>query len=144
MKELTIERSIWIEAPIERAWRAITEAAQLEQWFAPGCRWEIEALQIGATVKFYNTPDDIALHTIAVLDSARQFALRWFEQENMPMLTTFLLSEENNGTRVTVIESGFEQMADGMRQKRVSQTEAGYSDSLNNLKVHLEGGSITQ
>ena len=99
MEKISVERSIWIEAPIERAWRAITDAAQLEQWFAPGCRWEIEALQIGATVKFYNTPDDVILHTIVVLDPARQFALRWFEQENMPMLTTFLLTEENKRYR---------------------------------------------
>ena len=51
METLAIERRVLIHAPLERVWSAITEPAQLEHWYAPGCAWEIPALQPGATIK---------------------------------------------------------------------------------------------
>jgi uncharacterized protein YndB with AHSA1/START domain len=141
MEKLSVERTIWIAAPRERTWRAVTEPEQLTAWFAPGSTWEIPALEVGRPAKFYNTPDDIALHTIAALEPPRHFALSW-EENGQPMLTTFTLEEENNGTRLTINESGFEQLPDEIRETRVEQTGMGYSQSLENLKAYLEGRSI--
>lgn len=33
MKKMAVERSIWINAPRERVWRAITETEQIRQWW---------------------------------------------------------------------------------------------------------------
>jgi hypothetical protein len=52
------------------------------------------------------------------------------------MVTTFLLAEENGGTRVTITESGYE------TQQQAKPTEKGYAMSLQNLKAHLEGRSL--
>ena len=82
MEQLVVERTIWIAAPRERVWRAITEPQQLEQWYATGCPWEIPALQVGATVKFYNTDTDVQLAMIEVVAPPHQFTLRW--QPNQP------------------------------------------------------------
>lgn len=136
---VTISR--WIATSPERAWQAITAPKQLEQWFAPGCAWEIDTLAVGGTVKFYNTPDDIALHTIETLDPPHAFALRWYEQDN-PMLTTFRLTAENGGVRVTVIESGFAALPIEARAKRLEQTAMGYTGSLENLQALLEGRGV--
>jgi hypothetical protein len=35
MRKMAIERSIWIAAPRERVWQAVTDPAQIVQWFAP-------------------------------------------------------------------------------------------------------------
>jgi carbon monoxide dehydrogenase subunit G len=35
MKNITIERSIWIDAPRERVWQAITALDQIVQWLVP-------------------------------------------------------------------------------------------------------------
>ena len=136
---VTISR--WISTSLERAWQAITDPKPLEQWFAPGCAWEIDTVAVGGTVKFYNTPDDIALHTIEILDPPREFALLWYEQDN-PMLTTFRLTAENAGVRVTVIESGFAALPVAVRAKRLEQTELGYTGSLENLQALVEGRSV--
>ena len=140
MESLSVERTIWIAAPRERAWQAITEPAQLTAWFAPGSTWEIPELEVGRLAKFYNTPDEVDLHTIAALEPPRHFALTW-EENGRPMLTTFTLEEENNGTRVTINESGFEQLPDEIRETRVEQTGTGYTQSLEHLKAYLEGRS---
>jgi hypothetical protein len=48
-----------------------------------------------------------------------------------------MLEEENNGTRVTIVESGFELLSAETRQKREDQTGMGYSEFLKNLKSLL-------
>jgi uncharacterized protein YndB with AHSA1/START domain len=35
MDQLTVERSIWIDAHRERVWQAITDPAHLAQWLLP-------------------------------------------------------------------------------------------------------------
>lgn len=141
---MTVERSIWIAAPRERVWQAITQPRQLEQWYAKGCPWEIPALEVGATVKFYNTDTDIQTATIAVVDPPRQLTLRWQPDPMFPsalLTNTFLLEEEENGTRVTVTQTGYESVPDEVRQQWFDADAGGYTSIVENLKAYLEGGS---
>lgn len=146
MEQIAVERSIWIAAPRERVWRAVTDSEQLSQWYAPGSTWEIPVLKVGGIGKFYNTPDDIVVHIIEVVDPPCQFTLRWKESHPphpaVTMFTTFLLEEEKGGTRVTIHEEGFEQLPDDVRRKRVDQTAEGYRMSMENLKAYVEGRSL--
>jgi uncharacterized protein YndB with AHSA1/START domain len=139
MEKLVVERTIWIGVPRERVWQAITNSEQLQQWW--GDYWEITALQVGATVKF-GEPDDFMLASIQVLDAPRQFTILWPPQpqyHSIEMTTTFMLEEENGGTRVTVTETGFEALPDDIRQQRIDKTGEGYSTVLASLKALLEG-----
>ena len=141
MQQVAVERSIWIAAPRQRVWRAITDPAQLEHWYAPGCPWEIPALHVGATITFHNTDTDIQRGTIDVVDPPRQLTLRWQPGQVYPattLVTTFMLAEENGGTRVIIIEAGYESLPDDIRQQHLDETAAGYSGSLEQLKVYLE------
>jgi uncharacterized protein YndB with AHSA1/START domain len=139
MEKLTVERSIWINAPRERVWQAVTESKQIRQWWG-GDYWEITALQPGATIKF-GDPNDLMLATVAVVDPPREFSLQWPPQpqyHNIPIFTTFRLEEENGGTRVTVTETGFEALPEDIRQQRFDSTARGYETVLAGLKVHVE------
>jgi uncharacterized protein YndB with AHSA1/START domain len=139
MEKLVVERTIWIGVPRERVWQAITNSEQLQQWW--GDYWEITALQVGATVKF-GEPDDFMLASIQVLDAPRQFTILWPPQpqyHSIEMTTTFMLEEENGGTRVTVTETGFEALPDDIRQQRIDKTGEDYSTVLASLKALLEG-----
>jgi uncharacterized protein YndB with AHSA1/START domain len=138
MEPLSVERSIWIKAPRERVWRAITDSQQLQQWW--GDYWEITRLEMGATVKFGEADDPMSA-TIDVLDPPRQFSLLWPPQpqyHSIKIFTTFVLAEEKDGTRVTVTETGFEALPDDIRQTRFDQTAQGYSTVLEALKGLLE------
>lgn len=139
MKKLTVERSVWIAAPHERAWRALTEPHQLQQWYAPGCPWEIPALQAGETVKFYNTDTDVQLATIEVVDPPHRFTIRW--QPNQPdpeLVNTYTLEEQNGGTRVTVSQAGYGSLPDDIRQKRIDEDTGAYTAVMESLKAYLE------
>lgn len=138
MATLTVERDIWIAAPRERVWRAITNADEIMQWWSD--YWEIPTLAIGGTIKF-GTKDDPMLATIAVLDPPREFTIAWPPQpqyHDIPILTRYVLVEENGGTRVTVSETGFEALPDDIRQQRYDSTAQGYATVLANLKRLLE------
>ena len=119
MDAIVIERAIWVKAPIERVWQAITQPEQLKKWYAPGCDWEIPRLQAGAPVKFHNTETDIQLATIEVVDAPRQLRLRWqadATNSEAALNNTFWLAEENGGTRVTITQTGYESLPADQRQ----------------------------
>ena len=141
METLAIERRVLIHAPLERVWSAITEPAQLEQWYAPGCAWEIPALQPGATIKFHNTDTDIQLATIEAVEPLREFTLRWQLDPMHPGLTltnTFVLEPENDDTRVTISQAGYESLPEGIRQEQLSMDEGAYTAIAESLKNYLE------
>jgi hypothetical protein len=57
------------------------------------------------------------------------------------LLTTFMLEAENQGTRVTIVESGYEGVPADSRQAWLDAAGNGYSVSLEHLKASLEGRS---
>jgi len=121
MEKLIVERTVLIDAPRQRVWQAITGPAQLKQWYAPGCSWEIPALQTGATVKFHNTDTDIQLATIEELEPLHRFTLRWELDPAHPgitLLNSFVVDVEGDNTLVTVSQAGYESLPDGMRDKK--------------------------
>lgn len=142
METVAVERSVLIEAPRPRVWQAITDPTQLEQWYAPGCAWEIPDLQEGATVKFHNTDTDIQLATIEALDPLKEFTLRWQLDPAHPgitLLNSFLLEEADGSTRVTVSQAGYESLPDGMREEQLRQDADAYTAIAESLKSYPEG-----
>ena len=141
METLAVECSVLIRAPRQHVWQAITEPAQLEQWYAPGCPWEIPELQVGATVKFHNTSTDIQLATIEVLEPLHQLTFRWQLDPAHPGITlhnSFLLEKADGKTRVTVSQAGYESLPEGMRQEQLRQDAAAYTAIVESLKSYLE------
>ena len=141
METVAVERSVLIDASPQRVWQAITDPAQLEQWYAPGCPWEIPALQAGATVKFHNTDTDIQLATIEVLEPLREFTLRWQLDPMHPGLTlsnSFRLEPENGRTRVTISQAGYDSLPEDMRQEQLDQDAAAYAAIVESLQNYLE------
>jgi uncharacterized protein YndB with AHSA1/START domain len=144
---IAVERSIWIAAPREQAWRAVTEPEHLNKWYATYYHWQIPTLQAGTTAKFYNKDDeaDMQIATIEIVDPPHQFTLRWQPDKTYPamtLVTTFLLQEENGGTRVMISESGYESLPAAERQQWLDATGRGYTMSMANLKAHLEGRDL--
>jgi uncharacterized protein YndB with AHSA1/START domain len=141
MDPFTVERTIWIAASPERVWQAITDPAQLVQWYAPGCPWDIPALRAGAAVRFHNTPTDVQTATLDLVQPPQRLRLRWAPEADYPatqLVTTLALAPENNGTRVTITETGYAALPAHLRPARLDQASTGYAASLAALKTLLE------
>ena len=136
MRKMAIERSIWIAAPRERVWQAVTDPAQIAQWFAPGTSFS----QNGNTicVRIGEREEEVAV--IELFDPPRQITTRSLPERSIT--TTYTLEEENGGTRFTVTETGFEALSEDARKERLQQNGKGWERALENLKAYLDGRSL--
>jgi uncharacterized protein YndB with AHSA1/START domain len=135
---IAIKRDILINAKRECVWTCMTHPDFIGKWWTPD-QWKIPVMQVGALVKF-GQDGEAAYAIIKVLDKPRQFTLHWRSTfPNAKQMTTFLLTEEEGGTRVTVMQTGFEALHDDIRQHWMDRIADGYTIILENLKaVHAQ------
>ena len=140
MESLTVEHSLWIAAPREKTWHAVTETQQLKQWWGDNSYGQITTLQEGATIKF-SEGENAIFAIIRVVDPPREFVFQWPPHpryHSVPFTTRYFLEKENGGTRVTVSEAGFEALPDDDRQSRFERITEEYRMVMANLKAYLE------
>ncbi len=142
-KLMAVERSIWINAPRERVWRAITDPDEIARWFSPGTQWRGTGLKVGGTLSVYNPETDTDSYTqvIDLVDPPRRLVTRSAPPE-VAYVTTWTLDEENNGTRLTITHSGYELAADDGRHISMEQNAFGFGMMLENVKAQVEGASL--
>ena len=141
----TVSRTIHINAPVEKVWAAITEPTHLAKWFPD--RAELQPVAVGATGNF--EWDDYGTQPVIVeaVDAPHSIAYRWgndapdsatVDLEHSTVFT-FTLSPVAGGTQLTVVETGFETLADpasGLESNR-----GGWDFELDELVAYLEGGA---
>ena len=122
-----IEKSILLDAPRSRVWRALTDAKEFGTWF----RVTLEgAFQEGATVRGRITHPGYEHVTMEMqivrLDPERLCSYRWHPYAISPdvdyaaeptTLVAFRLEDARGGTRLTVVESGFDRLPSGRRDE---------------------------
>ena len=136
---VVVKTDIWIDAPPERVWQAITNHDQIMKWW--GDTWIIPELKVGGGVEF-GRPGDMIHATIAVLDPPHQFSIHWPSLPDHPsdnVYTIYDLKPENGGTLLIVTETGYESLLEDERQQRMERTKLGYIKVLENLKAYIEG-----
>jgi uncharacterized protein YndB with AHSA1/START domain len=120
----TIEREITIDAPVEKVWELITRPEHVGRWFGDAGA-EIELRPGGAMTLRWE--DYGTVHAVVErVEPMTRFAYRWAPypepggQKPVPgnsTLIEFTLSEIDGGTRLHLLESGFESL-DASREKQ--------------------------
>lgn len=109
-----IESHVLIAAPPERVWNLITSAEHVGRWFADAGA-EIDLRPGGALTLIWR--EHGTFHgRVELVEPPRRFAYRWLSAvdsraEPAPgnsTLAEFTLTAEDDGTRVTVVETGFD------------------------------------
>jgi uncharacterized protein YndB with AHSA1/START domain len=140
-----VERSIWIDAPRERVWQAITDPKQLQQWYSPTTPWQLSALEVGGRFYVYNAETEAEMYTeiIDLVDPPHQLVRRSVPNPpETPQVTTWRLEEEKGGTRLTLTNSGYEIQPDNARHPIMEQNAFGFGMALENLKAFNEGKEL--
>jgi uncharacterized protein YndB with AHSA1/START domain len=113
-----IEKEILLRAPRSRVWQALTDADKFGQWFgvkltgsfAPGARMRGQITHKG----YEHLPFEF---TVERMEPEQLFSWRWHPYAidmavdysgELTTLVVFELEETVDGTRLTVVESGFE------------------------------------
>ena len=109
-----IERETFIEAPMERVWEVVTEAEHVGRWFGDSGA-EID-LRPGGAMTLTWREHGTANAVVEAVEAPSRFAFRWAleaSEEVRPGRSTFVeftLAPERDGTRLRVVESGFESL----------------------------------
>jgi uncharacterized protein YndB with AHSA1/START domain len=142
-QRLAIERSIWIKAPITRVWQALVDPVQFQAWFSPNTPWELTELAVGGRLFVRNAETGAEQYPsiIELLDPPVQLIYRNLAHEYNPSekTTAYNLAEENGGTRLTILYTGYEQDDAAGRWPSMEQSTFGYGMMLQNIKASVEG-----
>jgi uncharacterized protein YndB with AHSA1/START domain len=133
----TLELHVDIDAPIEAAWKAVTEGPGLANWFAPIA--EVSAPGLGATVKNGWSEEMMMSGTVTAWEPKKH--VQWLDESGWmgpgtSMACDYFLSTENGKTRVRLVQSafgaseGWDDLFDGI--------ETGWTYFLQNLRIYLE------
>jgi uncharacterized protein YndB with AHSA1/START domain len=144
-KKIMVERSVWIDAPRERVWQAVTDPAQIEKWFSPGQAWTMTALEPGGRFFIYDAENKVEMYTqmIEVVDAPQRYVTRSVptppEQSHV---SDWTLREEKGGTRLTITYSGYELEPEDGRNASIEQTAFGFGMMMENLRASVVGDAL--
>lgn len=129
----TIERQLVIPVDRQRVWEAITAPGQVATWFADSTTLQLEE---GAPFIFQWNGYGERRAKVETIDPPNRFAYRWIPMDEtdqsipfdeMPStLVEFSLEDTPEGTRVTVIESGFSGLPADVREQMVRGNTDGW------------------
>jgi uncharacterized protein YndB with AHSA1/START domain len=146
-----IEKRIELKAPVSKVWKAITDSQQFGQWF--GCRFEApfaagkKAQGKITSPGFENFKFEIEVKAI---EPEKRFAFHWHPyaidpkvdySKETPTLVEFLLEKAGQGTKLTVIESGFDQVPAARRAEAFKMNGHGWDAQLKNIEKHVGQGA---
>jgi uncharacterized protein YndB with AHSA1/START domain len=144
-----IERTLVVDAPRERVWRALSNAEDFGTWFganlkgqsfAPGQRVRVPMSGCGHENVFFDA-------VIDRMEPTSLFSWRWHPgavdpaedyAKEIPTLVTFTLADAPGGrTRVTVVESGFDRVPAHRRAAAFRMNSGGWDHQMGNLARHV-------
>src|SRR5262245_48461943 len=96
MSNPALERSIWIAAPRQRVWDAVTDPAQLAQWFMPPVGFQLQKDDQGRLTVIMG-PMAAQVATFEQVEPPRRVSMRTYPDG--VVAATYILDEEANGTR---------------------------------------------
>jgi uncharacterized protein YndB with AHSA1/START domain len=135
--ERTLELHVDIDAPLEAAWKAITEGPGIANWFAPVA--EVTAPGEGATVKAGWSEEMVMTSAVVAWEPLQH--VRWLDESGWmgpgtSMAVDYYLSTENGKTRVRLVQSAFG-ASEGW-DDLFEGTKTGWTYFLHNLRIYLE------
>lgn len=142
-----IERQITLKAPIERVWRALSDAREFGAWF--GVRLEGQFEPGKAICGHITSPgyEHVTFNAqIERMDAPHHFSMRWhphavepnvdYSKEPMTLIT-FDLTVVQGGTVLRIVESGFDAIPIARRAQAHRMNGEGWSIQCKNLEAYL-------
>ena len=143
-----IDREIQIQAPPDRVWRALTDAEELAAWFQVTIEGTIaEGNEVWMTSVH---PEHAGMRwpvRIVELTRPRRVVWRWHPGDIVtgvdyshepPTTVTFTLEPAGQGTRLSVAETGFDQISLARRAKVYADNTQGWTEVVGWLQKYVE------
>jgi uncharacterized protein YndB with AHSA1/START domain len=144
-----IERTILLKAPRSRVWRALSNAEEFGDWF--GVALKGESSTAGQRVRGHVTHrgyEHVVLEmSIEGMESESLLSWHWHPAAIEPSvdysqepttLVVFDLQEVQGGTRLNIVESGFDGVPPARRLEAFRLNSGGWDGQIDNIAKHVE------
>jgi uncharacterized protein YndB with AHSA1/START domain len=144
-----IEKQTLLRAPQSRVWRALTDAEEFGAWFRVKFEGHFvrgERIQGGITQPGY---EHVTLEIIVeAIEPETLFSFRWHPYavdanqsyaSEPTTLVEFRLEPVAGGTRLTVVESGFDRVPASRRDEAFLRNSEGWAIQMVNIERHVAG-----
>lgn len=142
-----IEKTIEIKAPVSRVWRALTDYREFGTGFRVRLDGPFVPGQVARGQITYPGHELLWLEAVVQkMEAERQFSFTWHPyavdlkqdySKEPPTLVEFTLEKTAGGTRLCVVESGFDRLPSERRLEAFRMNDGGWSIQLENVARHV-------
>ncbi|WP_422002798.1 SRPBCC family protein [Reyranella sp.] len=142
-----IEKSIELNAPPARVWKALTDHREFGTWFRVSLEGPFAPGQVARGRVTYPGYEHLLWEAVVQkMETERLFSFTWhpysvepgtnYSQE-VPTLVEFSLEAIATGTRLKVVESGFDKLPAHRRDTAFLRNGEGWAIQMQNIAHHL-------
>jgi len=146
-----IEKVVELKAPVSRVWRALTDHEEFGAWF----RVRLDGPFVAGEVSRGNIAHPGYEHlrweaVVQKMEPERLFSFTWHPYAVDPnadysgepsTLVEFTLEPTATGTRLRVVESGFDRLPPHRRDEAFRMNDRGWSIQAENIAKHVDQGA---
>lgn len=142
-----IEKSLDLNAPVEKVWWALTDHDAFGEWFRVKLDGPFVVGEATTGRMTYPGHEGVEWQSVTErMEAPRLFSFRWPhladpDGDSSPQPSTlveFHLEPTPNGTHLTIVESGFETLPEDRRMEALSGNERGWEIQAGNIKAYVE------
>ncbi|MFY9915039.1 MAG: SRPBCC domain-containing protein [Nocardioidaceae bacterium] len=135
-----IERTVEVAHPPRKVWAALTTAEGLSSWFGDEATID---LTVGGAASMSWTNGHAASMRVERVEEPSVFGFTWGisglpDDDPRRTYVEFTLEPVGDGTRLTVVETGFAQLPDDAHDKAFEDNTGGWASELGELIDYLD------
>jgi uncharacterized protein YndB with AHSA1/START domain len=142
-----IEKRVELKAPVGRVWRALTDYREFGEWFRVKIEGPFVPGEVSRGHMTYPGYEHLQWEAVVkAMEPERLFSFTWHPYAVDPKvdysrepqtLVEFRLEPTDEGTRLTVTESGFDKIPAARRPEAFRMNEGGWEQQMKNIERHV-------
>ena len=142
-----IEKTIEIKAPVARVWKALTDHREFGTWFRVRLEGPfVPGKTVGGQITYPGYEHVKMEVVVQKMEPEQLFSFTWHPyavepgvdySKETPTLVVFILEPTANGTRLRVVESGFDKIPAQRRDEAFRMNDGGWGEQMGNIARHV-------
>jgi uncharacterized protein YndB with AHSA1/START domain len=148
MEDDRIEKEVELKAPLSRVWKALTDYREFGTWFKVKLEGPFEAGKPAGGQLLYPGYEHVRMNVVVQkIEPQSYFSFTWHPYAvdpkadysgETPTLVEFRLTETKAGTKLVVVESGFNKLPPGKRRLDAFRMNSqGWASQFKNIDAHV-------
>jgi uncharacterized protein YndB with AHSA1/START domain len=142
-----IEKTIELKAPISKVWKALTDYREFSEWFQVKLEGPfIPGKMTSGKLTYPGYENHLVKFFVLKMDPEHFFSYNWHPysfdtkrdySKEIPTLVEFKLEKIDKGTRLKVVESGFDKIPDDRRLEAFRMNSNGWKEQIENIEKYV-------